>query len=1035
MAKGSPVEGEGTLRDRVARALAVLGAGLLRHPDNDELRRELAAGSLAPRAFYQRLLRLVFRLLFLAAGEERGLVSPAGLTGERLRAGDWPHLVPLLAGDPGGPPGRGVDGFSGQIEPLPWLPCLALDREVLDEVRDVLLGPSEPAPGCGRAADVDELGRAFAELLELHPRLEPDPGVFVLARAAGHERKTSGSYYTPASLVDSLLEAALDPVLERAAARPQPEEAILRLTVCDPACGTGHLLLAAARRIARRLAALQSETGAPTLDAAQEALLGVAARCIHGVDVSPLAAELCRLSLWLETSLPGRPLPSLKQRVRCGNALLGATPALLARGIPDAAFRACEGDDPQVVATLRRRNREERRARGGRAAGREAAAPRRCARGPTSPPLAAASSSPTPWAADVLRLRADGWAAAFLWPKTRELQDAAPTQGVWEQLGGVRPAHSEEAAPGLLERARQQIRQLAARFRFFHWHQEFSAVFRIPGPGEAAPENAEAGWSGGFDCVVGNPPWERVKFQEKEWIAQHLPAAARARSAALRKRLLAEQGARDPDLLSAWRERKRAAQGVLALLRYSGRYPLCGAGDIDSYALFAELACSLLAPGGRAGLIVPTGIATGETTSAFFRTLLARRRLVSLYDFVNRKGLFPGVTGLQRFCLLTLAGRELPPGEPARCVFLAQDVRDLRDADRVYALDAADVALLNPGSGTCPVFADRRAAEIAKGIYRRVPVLGGDGRGARDGGWQVRFQRLLDMTNDAKLLRLQAQQGGTGRENGSYLPVYEGKMVAMYDHRAASIEFRAANELRQQQRRLHSAAQHADPCFRNSAYLSAPEELMLQRLGIMEPLPWFLVFKRVTSASNMRTLVSCILPWSAVSYTLYVVRFPAAQQPFVPGLLANMCSFVADWLVRQKTTQPSLPMGVAYQVPFLPPETLAAPARFSPAERVIDWLTPRVLELCYTSWDLQGFAHDYGCTGPPFGWDEERRFRLRCELDAAFFLLYGLQREEAAYVLDSFTAVRRKDLARWGEERTKRQVLLEYDTLARRALG
>lgn len=174
-------------------------------------------------------------------------------------------------------------------------------------------------------------------------------------------RKTTGSYYTPSSLVECLLDTALDPLISEALGQGEPEEALLALTVCDPSCGAGAFLIAAARRLAHHLAVLRTcRCGPPTAAAVAAAKPDVIARCMYGVDLNPLAVDLTRLCLSVEALAPGAPNPALDAHIKCGNALLGTTPALIARGLPDGAFTPITGDDPVFTAALRRRNRVER---------------------------------------------------------------------------------------------------------------------------------------------------------------------------------------------------------------------------------------------------------------------------------------------------------------------------------------------------------------------------------------------------------------------------------------------------------------------------------------------------------------------------------------------------------------------------------------------------------------------------------------------------------------------------------------------------
>ncbi|HEX2298339.1 MAG TPA: DNA methyltransferase, partial [Pseudonocardiaceae bacterium] len=234
-------------------------------------------------------------------------------------------------------------------EPLEGL--LLSNESLLTAVRHLAIVDSDGQrrPVDFRNLGSEELGSVYEGLLELHPAYDPAEQTFTLVGAAGNERKETGSYYTPSSLTEALLDSALDPVLIEAAATTGDAEAkveaLLGVTVCDPACGSGHFLVAAARRIARRVAQLRSGENEPSPDLVRAAMREVVSRCIHGVDLNEMAAELAKVSLWLESVEPGKPLAFLDANIRVGNSLLGTTPALIAAGIPDATFAPIEGDD------------------------------------------------------------------------------------------------------------------------------------------------------------------------------------------------------------------------------------------------------------------------------------------------------------------------------------------------------------------------------------------------------------------------------------------------------------------------------------------------------------------------------------------------------------------------------------------------------------------------------------------------------------------------------------------------------------------
>jgi hypothetical protein len=511
-----------TLRSGVEDALKALGQGFLSHPENGALRQALADGALTKDAYFQQLLRLVYRLIFLLTVEERDLLHPPktpepvrklyadGYAIRRLRE----RAVRRSAHD------RFSDLFdgarivfralaTGQTRlGLPALAglfaadqCAALDAARLEN-RALLVAVFRLAwmkvdGGLARVnwrdMGPEELGSVYESLLELVPQLTPAPvpGGRTFAFATGGEqkgnaRKTTGSYYTPDSLVQVLLDSALEPVIaDTIAANPQkPVDALLKLSIVDPACGSGHFLLAAARRLAGHVARLEAG-GTPSASQYRHALRQVVGHCIYGVDLNPMAVELCKVSLWMEAVEPGLPLTFLNAHIQHGNALLGATPALLeARegsvlvGIPDNAFEAVEGDDRKFTSELRKRNKSARTQRSLFAASGEAvdfAALRtqmEAVDALADESLAAVHAKADAYEAYLAspeyqraKFLADAWCSAFVWRKVPD----SPTITNEEFLAvreGRMPAESIVA----------EIRRLTQQYAFFHWHLAFPDV-------------------------------------------------------------------------------------------------------------------------------------------------------------------------------------------------------------------------------------------------------------------------------------------------------------------------------------------------------------------------------------------------------------------------------------------------------------------------------------------------------------------------------------------------------------------------------
>jgi hypothetical protein len=1065
------------LRGGVEEAIKSLGTGFLSHRSNLQLREALGNGQLDAQEYYRQLLRLVYRLIFLFVAEEREVLldpdaDPVARDrylrfyatrrlrdlAERRRGsphGDlWQGLRMVMSRLDDGCPELGLpalDSWLWQEDCCPWLMAAECANEhLLAAIRRLSTVEEDRTryPVSWRNVGAEELGSIYESLLELHPRMERDAGTFELDTAAGHERKITGSYYTPSSLVDCLLDSALDPVLDEAVLKADPEKAILDLKVCDPACGSGHFLVAAARRMAKRLAAVRSGDDEPSPRDVQHALRDVVGSCIFGVDLNPMAVELCKVALWMEALEPGKPLSFLDAHIQCGNSLLGATPALLSRGIPDAAFKPITGDDKKVCSKWRKVNKQERETRQLKLFDYTEREPWE-----RLGDLATAMAGLEAVDDDTIdgirkrqqiyeehvhsseylfsRLWADAWCAAFVWKKDDEFE-VPITDDILRRI--------EENPYGVSQHIRDEAQRIAREYRFFHWHLAFPQVFQ-PLEVEDISDESVTGWDGGFDVVLGNPPWDRIKLQEKEFFAQRSEKIANAPNAAERRRMIKALAEDDPALLEAWLDAKRRSEGESQLVRMSGRFPLCGRGDVNTYSVFAELNRTAIGPRGRVGCIVPTGIATDDTTKHFFRDLMAQAALQSLFDLQSGPDLFAGVGhGMFKFCLLTLRGYDAATTSEAEFAFFLRSVNQLKSPERRFTLNAEDISVLNPNTGTCPIFSTRRDAEITKGVYSRVPVLIREGT-EDENPWGMSFQRMFDMANDSGLFCTRGQLEAHGwrlagnvfeRISERYVPLYEAKMIWHFDHRYASL-IRDDSQKRGPSRKYKGwyGADVGDPIAysipRYWVSLSEVEERLSGRWNR----GWLLGWRDICRSADVRTVVTSIIPTCAVGHTTPLFILPPEFLRHASFLYSNLASFVFDYVARNKIGGTHLTYGLLNQLPVLEPASYEKTSLWESASSVGFWLKNRTLELTYTAWDLEPFAKDCGYDGPPFRWDEERRFLLRCELDAAFFHLYSIERDDVDYIMETFPIVKRKDVAQWGSYRTKEQILDIYDRLQR----
>lgn len=1030
------------LRKGVEKAISILGTGFISHPSNPQLRHQLTNNELRLDDLNRALLRVVYRMLFWFVAEDRSaLLLPRAdreareryetyFSAARLRrlartqrgtrhADLWDAVGVVFdaLGKEGGVPELALPGIGGIYETgaldEPVTGARLSNEALLSAIRALSLVVSRDG-GAMRRVDfgnlgAEELGSIYESLLELIPYYDPDERTYTLTVLAGNERKESGSYYTPSSLVDCLLDSALDPLLDEACSKGSMEEkvaALLDLTVCDPACGSGHFLVAAARRIAKRIASLETDESQPSEPAVRAALRRVVGRCIYGVDVNPMAAELAKVCLWLEALEPGKPLTYLDQNIRVGNSLLGTTPALLAEGLPDNAFKPVEGDDKKVVTALKKQNAAERAGQGdlfspsGIPVSNSLLAKRADSIVHTLPEnledlhihqQREAEALATSAELRVQKLLADAWCAAFVQPKTEETRTTAITQATIQGFAGDDRSLDLAAAEDL-------VADLTRQYRFFHWHVEFPHIFRVGG---GSPQ----GWDGGFTCVIGNPPWEKVKLLEQEFFAQRNPAIASAPTAVARKKLINALPETNPTLYGDFLIELRKSVGWSYFLRESGRFPLTGRGDVNTYAVFAETGRKIISPRGRSGLVLPTGIAADATTAPFFGDIVRKSNLASLYDFEN-KGIFPAVDSRYKFCLLTVSGYAAPV-QLTKFAFFIHDVSEIVSA--AFRMPPAEILLVNPNTGTVPIFRSRRDAEITIDIYKRVPILWRED--PQENSWDLSFMSMLHMSNDSSLFRT------TGE--GDALPLYEAKIVHHFDHRLASYDKRVEDSQNTELPRL-DLGEKSDP--RRSVvpryWVDRSEvDTRLAKRGWNRN--WLLGWRDIARSTDERTMICSLLPRVGVGNTFFLAL---TASPRVGSLYANLASFALDYIVRQKIAGTHLTYGYITQLPVLPPSAYDD-------DQLRSFVESRVLELTYTAWDMEPFARDLGDDGPPFRWDEERRFVMRCELDALFFHLYGINRDDVDYIMETFPIVKRKDITAHGTYRTKDLILQVYDTI------
>jgi hypothetical protein len=1106
------------LSQAVKESMTALGNGFLQHPDNDTLRENLRNKKITTKQYYDQLRRLIYRLLFLMVTEERDLIydpedkteATAKLKGiylkyysiARLRKVSqkkylyekqfndiWQGLTNTFLLFEEGVKGQklGIKPLAGDlfsskaIEDIEsctigndlLLECLRNLNEFQDKESKALV------PINYRALDVEELGSVYEGLLELHPVIQhlesPNPASIQFTFFEGTDRKTTGSYYTRPDLVNELIKSALIPVIEERLkkAGDQKEKkiaALLRLKVCDAAAGSGHMMLAAARTIAWYLA--QTDTGEenPSPSKYRYWLREAIQHCVYAVDMNPDAVELCKLSLWLEGHNSGKPISFLDHKIRHGNSLVGVTDlSVLQKGIPAGAYNPVTGDEKSICSELKKDNQRflkflEGRRDVGFQKGLEFDSIEE-----SEHQFSEAYLELEKIKQDDLdsvkrakslfeKLRSDknwwtDWTACNLWTSAFFFNYSAASKkdAVTSELLDSYIKNPGAAVGSMLGIATD----LAMRNHFFHWPLEFPDVFD----------------QGGFDVMLGNPPWERIKLQQQEYFATRDAEVANAPNAAARNRLIKEMEIRNPQLYAEYIQALHTADCTGKFLRESGRCKLTAVGDINTYSIFSELNSSLINAKGRMGIIVPTGIATDDSNKAFFGRMVESNRLTSLFDFENKEAIFPSVHRSYKFCLLTISGSDIGANE-ARFGFFLTRVEHLQDKLRIFNLSKEDFLRLNPNTKTCPIFRTKVDAELTTKIYRNVPILINESTG--ENPWGVSFMRMFDMSNDSHLFRTKEQletEGfslfGNRMKKGDeiWLPLYEAKMIWHYDHRFGTYE--GVDSRTSTQTPTPRLKQYQDPNYQILPWYWVKENNVLEITNSK----WLLAFRDITNSTNERTAIMSVEPISAVGNNnplLYQNKgaLGAAR------LLSNFSSLIFDYPTRFKIAGTHMNFFYVNQLPLLSFESYL----------LTDWqgITTRVAELAYVAWDIKAFADDIwkeadeelkaaiirqweenktvtgghewappewcedfnrtpseveGCPLPPFKWDEDRRALLKAELDAIYAKLYGLTTEELRYILDpqdvygpdfpgeTFRVLKEKEIRLYGEYRTKRLVM------------
>ena len=981
----------------------------------------------------------------------------------------------------------GLPPYNGGLfdrDRTPLLGRIRLDDQIMADVIDAL---SFEKTTDGRRyinyrdLGVQQLGSIYERLLE-HEIVHDSGGIAV--RPNVFARKGSGSYYTPDDLVGLIIKETIEPLIQSRmdtfAARISeldtsrllkgrrierlkqldPAEKLLELKVCDPAMGSGHFLVNLVDHLADWVITAMAEAEASVddyisplteridtirstindnanksgwtintdqLDDRHIVRRMVLKRCVYGVDKNSMAVELAKVALWLHTFTVGAPLSFLDHHLRCGDSLFGSW---VRTGI-DKAMQ--HGAPLFLDGPLKRAMRS--------------ASSMQIIEGLTDAEIAEAHRSEEVFAEiEEMTMPLNSFLSlvhAFDWLNLSNQDDKVLLYNYYLGMFGD-PIDIASGKAEVLKKARNskrfvrlldKARQLLDKERFFNWQVSFPGVW-------TAWESAEL--NGGFNAVIGNPPWDRMKLQQVEWFAARRREIAMTPRAADRKRMIADLEKNGDPLARDFEEANKRATAAVRMARTCDDYPLLSGGDINLYSLFVERAMTLVKPDGIVGLLTPSGIASDKTAARFFKGVSTEGRLRAFYDFENRRTrhdappFFPDVDSRFKFCAFVASPS--PAETPANCAFFLQDVSELDDSERCFSLTAEDFARVNPNTGTAPIFYSRRDAELTTAIYDRLPVLVDRSSGKEVKAWPVKYSTMFHMANDSGLFRtreeLEEKEGaypvGGNRfasPSGDWVPLYEGKMVQAFDHRAASVVNKEGNLFRPGQPNRTLEEDHLTPAFTPRPRYWVPES----EVSFPYALDWTIAFRDIARTTDVRTMIAAAIPQVGCGHTLPVLL--PSENGFDSGiascLLANLNSFGFDYVARQKVQSTHLTWYTVEQLPVVPLDRYEAVC-FGP-KTAGEIVRGAVLELTYTAHDMAPFARDMGYVDeggqvkPPFTWNEERRLQLRAKLDAVFFNLYGLtNRDDIRYIYSTFPIVEREEMAAYGGVYRSCELCLAY---------
>ncbi len=1085
-----------SLRYSVEKAIQLLGNSLIQQ--NPEFLDEILSIkddlSEILDDFYAELLRIIYRIIFILYAEKRkmlpvdkgiylehfSLSSMRKLAEKQLRVeknrDQWEKLFTTFKIIRDGNDLLEVNSFNGSLFEDKNLPIivgkeLSVTNDIIIRVIRLLttFKDANIRQKINFSIEEEEIGSIYESLLDLRPHFMANSGFKLKSQTT--ERKSTGSYYTPKSLIDILIRTTLQPLVEDRLKEAgndveNRKKAILDLKVCDPACGGGTFLLSAMDFLGMKLAEARTNSESPLESDLREARRDILQHCIYGVDMNPLAVELAKISLWLRACVKDKPLNFLDNHIKCGNSLVGLGQKTEIETIDPISFKAISGNKEtgilaentklQNMARKYIRNeileqkKDERKISTITAFMMEKKTADICSV-EFQKIIDLSEDNPeeiiekekqynnlkkTPKYQQALN-EANIWTSCYFWYFEGDSLGDMPNNTLINEL---RDGIQNKRIDNLLEK----INKITKENQLFHWYIEFPDVFSSE--------------RGGFDSILTNPPWEALQLKEAEFFTGLNEEILKAPNQAKRRKLIKELKDKKTDLFNQFKKVWQNSKKMTHFLTKSGLFDLSAKGTINTYALFVERCWRIIAPNGYVGIVCPTGVIMNYYMQELFRALVNTNSILSMFDFINNKALFD-IHRDYRFCLLSLGGKEISNElipmtfytldpieiqEPLSLIFdeknnLREKLKRLPNNHILIPLEQEDFKLFNPNTITCPSFRNRKDSELLRHLYKQTTILIKKDieTGEIFNPWDIEFQRMIDMSNDSSLFfdrqklndldakplnPLSSGNVWIDKHNKKYFPLYEGRLIWHYNHRLNSMGFAEVGKKRKAISTETKFEEYSNPFFSAVPNYWISEMDLNEKNQRYSSKKWFIGFRDITGNTNERSFISTIIPYTAAGNTLPLLQSDNSAKDLCL-LLANINSIVFDYIVRLKISGLHINFYILEQFPVFKPNDYN--------NNLKSVIISRVLELTYNSYDIKEFAEELEYDGEPFKWELESRAQLQAELDAIYALLYKIKREDLIYILETFPVLKRKEMKKNNEYRTKKLILKAYDEFSK----